>query len=174
MNGSWTQVDENGQHPVKMIQSSKDLPENDQVERTNTQFSFEHNACDGFHTICYEILGDSIWWISCNIWLNLGRLSISPTWVWTILASTVALWGTSMVGQFLLDGFRCSLFILNLRIWKYSRIFQTICPKINSCIKTCANKLYLTCQVVHSLPTPSYLTTTYMAGGVWNACSFDQ
>ena len=59
-------------------------------------------------------------------------------------------------------------------IWIVSRIFQTICPKINSCIKTCANKLYLTCQVVDSLPTPSYLTTTYMAGGVRSAYSFDQ
>ena len=60
VNGSWTMVDENGRHPVKMIQSSKDLPENDQVEIAYTQFSFEDNACDGFHTIYYEILGDSV------------------------------------------------------------------------------------------------------------------
>ena len=174
VNGSWTMVDENGRHPVKMIQSSKDLPENDQVEITKSQFSFEDNAFDGFHSIYYEILGESVWWISYYIWLNLGRLSISPTWVWTTLASTVALWGTSTVGQFLLDGFRWSLFILNPRIWIDLRTFQTICPKINMCIKTCANNIYLTCQVVHSLPTPSYLTTTYMAGGVRSAYPIDQ
>ena len=59
----------------------------------------------------------------------------------------------------------------HLKIFKN---FSDDFSKIDSCIKTCANKLYLTCQVVDSLPTPSYLTTTYMAGGVRSAYSIDQ
>ena len=114
---------------------------------------------DGFHVI-YD-------------WISAGCPSHQPEseryWLLQLHCEEPVWWGCF---YWMGSGAHCSL--SNLHFWIDSRIFQTICPKINSCIKTCANKLYLTCQVVDSLPTPSYLTTTYMAGGVRSAYSFDR